>query len=163
MGCSYLTIVKFIRIFRRVGARPSYLRSARKNVPSRVLRVLTLRWDRTFLLPPDDFKICTVKFRFLIEFFIEIFSYLQTDCGVAKRNRIISGDRASHSEFPWLVKLDYNGKTHCGTTLISPNYIHPNCRTLCRSVCLYDKNKFFLNYLFFGLKKCKYCNKDASL
>ena len=36
-------------ITRRVGARTSYLRSARKNVLSRVLRLLTLSRDRTFL------------------------------------------------------------------------------------------------------------------
>ena len=49
--------------------------------------------------------------------------YIGIECGVTRRNRIVGGENASHREFPWLIKLDYNGRPHCSGAIISSRYI----------------------------------------
>ncbi|KOB73767.1 Extra sex combs [Operophtera brumata] len=47
----------------------------------------------------------------------------EVTCGVARRGRVVGGDRVSPGEFPWLAALKRDGKVICGATVVARDHL----------------------------------------
>lgn len=46
------------------------------------------------------------------------------ECGLSNQeNRIVGGRPAEPNKYPWLARLVYDGKFHCGASLLTNDYV----------------------------------------
>lgn len=62
------------------------------------------------------------------------------ECGLSNQeNRIIGGRPTLPNKYPWVTRLVYDGRFHCGASLINNNYVITAAHCVRRYIFLFNK------------------------